>query len=464
MQSQKLDQERRQMDTLRQILAEGATPIHAVVSHHQMHDDELRGDALIRRFGPRLFRGLRSVRSANLMLVDSGGQNFQGKTALDWARQGYLLIGCGGGPLDEHGKIRPSGEAMCAATLVARLLRIEGDPVVAKILKQATRVDQTATARPFDLSRILKNLHRYGGVHPEYVHAMFREIDNAQFAYLSGEPCRPDWEECLNPVELTVGWLKQLSVRLRARSKGVIPQGADLPTAVDILGFGNNPGLKKIVPYIHGKRPTTQTDIWELNGILWAMAQHGTPQNRIREILYCILDAFYRREQAFDAAMLEASACVRYREVPGGRVLFMDSSNIEIQPAILYLAGQHHVNVPAIVTRNSDNGHVMVSFATNRGMRDTVRTWRLREYFGRGGRGRIQSDLTSSRTIPEVPNIHWFEDGRQILNGCLTAPSVRGTCVPLEEVAEIVAASLGGRRAFVPRRSGDRRRHRSQAV
>lgn len=461
--SKQLDQERREMDQLRQILAEGVVPVHTVVSHYQMHDDELRGDALIRRFGPRLFRGLRNVRSAKLMLVDSGGQNLQGKTSLEWARKGYLPIGCGGGPLDEHGKVRLQGEAMCAATLVARLLRIESDPVVAKILKQATRVDQTATARPFDLSRILKHLHRYGGVSPEFVHCVFREIDNAQFAHLSGDPVRSDWESCLNPAELTAQWLKRLAVRSQAKPKGVIPPGADLPTAVEALGLGSNLHLRKIVPYIHGKRPTTQTDVWELNGILWAMAQHGVPQNRIREILFCVLDAYLHREQAFGAAVLEADTGVRYREVPGGRVLFMDSANIEIQPAIRYLAGRNRITALAVVTRNDTNGHVMVSFATDRGMRQTVRKWRLREYYGRGGKGRVASDLSAPRTIAEVPNIHFFQDGRQILNGCLTAPTTAPTRVPLEEVAEMVAEALGAR-SMTYRSAGKRTRTGSKAA
>jgi hypothetical protein len=461
LQSEILNQERREMDQLRQVLAEGERPIYEIGSHHQMHDDEHLGNALIRERGPRIFRGLRDVRTAKLVLVDSGKRDVEGLTALEWARRGRLLIGCGGGPLDEHGKVRERGQGMCAATLVARLLRIDGDPVVAKVLKQATRVDQTATARPFDLSRILKNLHRYGGVRPDYIQAIFRTINAAQFAYLSGAPHRPDWEECLNPVELTVGWLKQLSLRRRTNSKGRIPEGADLPTAVEILGLGDNQGLKKIVPYIHGLRPTTQTDVWELNGILWAMAQQRVPQNTIREILYCVLDACFRREEAFQAAVLEANTNLRLLKVPGGQVLYMDSSSIEIQPAIRYLAARNEIKVRAIVTRNSDNGHVMVSFTHERGMREVVRKWRLREYYGRGGRGSIKTDLGAPLTVPEVPNIHFFQDGRQILNGCLTAPGTTATCVPLEEIAEIAAVALGGEQRL---RRTDEKRRRSQAA
>jgi hypothetical protein len=104
-----------------------------------------------------------------------------------------------------------------------------------------------------------------------------------------------------------------------------------------------------------------------------------------------------------------------------------------------------------------------VSFATDRGMRQTVRKWRLREYYARGGKGRVASDLSAPRTIAEVPNIHFFQDGRQILNGCLTAPTTAPTRVPLEEVAEMVAEALGAR-SMTYQSAGKRTRTGSKAA
>lgn len=98
-------------------------------------------------------------------------EKFGNKEFLDkYAPNRILAVGIGGGPFDEHPTVngeRKEGE--CAATLVAKALRVDDDPALEKILKFVVTHDLNGGDQPFDLSYLVKLLHQQFPDNPEKV-------------------------------------------------------------------------------------------------------------------------------------------------------------------------------------------------------------------------------------------------------------------------------------------------------
>ena len=135
------------------------TLVRGIISHREMHDDEFMARWFMRTFGEQLFPG---IRAAALHLVDSGIRLLRGKTGAEWFAAGYPCLGTCGGPLDEHELPAEKRKNASAATLAAQMLGIESYGPVATMLKHAVRVDRTATATNFDISAVIKAMHRHG--------------------------------------------------------------------------------------------------------------------------------------------------------------------------------------------------------------------------------------------------------------------------------------------------------------
>lgn len=89
---------------------------------------------------------------ALLLIEKFGTEEFLNK----YAKDGMILVGIGGGDLDEHprdGQGRKNGD--CAMSLVAKALGVEEDPALEKILKFITNNDLKGSSHPFDLASLL---------------------------------------------------------------------------------------------------------------------------------------------------------------------------------------------------------------------------------------------------------------------------------------------------------------------
>src|SRR3989344_9190822 len=136
--------------------------IDTIVTHHRPHLDEIVAIWLLRKFGEEKFPG---INSAKIVYVDAGSGPRNGMKEKEWEAKGILPIGVWGGCFDEHptaGTERKEKE--CAATLVAKVLGVEDDPALEKILKFVTNDDLNASSSPFDLSYVVKLLNQQ---HPD---------------------------------------------------------------------------------------------------------------------------------------------------------------------------------------------------------------------------------------------------------------------------------------------------------
>lgn len=79
----------------------------------------------------------------------------------EYAPDGKLHIGVGGGPFDEHpGPNNQKKDGECAATLVAKALGVDNDPALEPLLHYAWVRDLRGGAHPFELETLVKVFHR----------------------------------------------------------------------------------------------------------------------------------------------------------------------------------------------------------------------------------------------------------------------------------------------------------------
>jgi len=96
-------------------------------------------------------------------------EKFADKEFLQYASGGVIEIGIGGGFFDEHQKDKEGKQEECAATLVAKALGLDDDPVFKKLLKFTVTVDQKGGSQPFDIASLTKILHQQFPNNPERV-------------------------------------------------------------------------------------------------------------------------------------------------------------------------------------------------------------------------------------------------------------------------------------------------------
>lgn len=146
-----------------------STVIEAVqflVMHWRAHLDEIGQRFLLLKCGEERFPG---VKTAKIIFWRTGGVP-DNRTLEEYRQAGHLLLGIGGGDLDEHpsffGK-RKMGE--CGTTLVAKALGIRDDPVFKPIIDFILRTDTDAVSQPFDLAHLVKVMHARYPDNPQFV-------------------------------------------------------------------------------------------------------------------------------------------------------------------------------------------------------------------------------------------------------------------------------------------------------
>lgn len=117
--------------------------VRRIITHQRPHLDEGIAIWLLRTFGEKMFPG---ISSATIRFIGSGAMAADGRTAEDWLlKSGVLYVGVGKGVLDEHPSTTEGRKKdECATTLVAKLLGVECDGALRRIIEYARAEDLTA--------------------------------------------------------------------------------------------------------------------------------------------------------------------------------------------------------------------------------------------------------------------------------------------------------------------------------
>jgi hypothetical protein len=138
-----------------------------ILTHERPHLDEIVAIWLLRRFGEKRFPG---SSTAEVAFTSARKLAEAGLKPEDYEGRGTLLLGIGGGRVDEHPTLeegRKGGE--CTTTLVAKELGVNDDPSLSKILRFVRAADIEGNASPFDVSYVVKLLHAQYPADPQRV-------------------------------------------------------------------------------------------------------------------------------------------------------------------------------------------------------------------------------------------------------------------------------------------------------
>lgn len=394
--------------------------VYLIISHFEMHDDELLARWFLRTFGEELFPG---IRSAGLMLVDSGLRWIKDKTGEMWFWLGYLGLGTGEGPLDEHRFPPKEREGTSAATLAANILNIDQYPPVQVMLAHAVRVDRTPTATTFDISSVVKAWHR-SGVDINRVCRMYDRIADAWFTVLSGKVRNPSWQERPTFNMLAAEWIiNHLAPEGFDRSQ----KFATAYDAAEVLGFLRIKTLGPLLVYFikleqNDIQGTPTVDgLFEMAGTVDALNQDNAPERVIRDIVFTSLQAKWDEQIRFMKACDELAVLNRARDlyVPScdWSIMRVVSDNPDMNRAARYLDPHRDM----FIQRGTD-GHLVAWYNQYKFNMDyVIAELRMAELRAAGRRCHLTwEQLVSEGTLPLVPEWYYNPVNGQIMNGSRT--------------------------------------------
>lgn len=129
--------------------------VKAIITHLDPHPDELAAIIFARsKVGLQHFPGADKAPIEAWSKADPR----LGRTCEEFAQEGILLIGIGGGPFDEHGTAQDLPKKGCASTLMAEFLGLDRVVVLQKFLKHIECNDNGQWG-PFDLSTAIMHLY-----------------------------------------------------------------------------------------------------------------------------------------------------------------------------------------------------------------------------------------------------------------------------------------------------------------
>lgn len=127
--------------------------VHTIVTHKRPHVDEIVAIVLLKQYGRKKFPG---IESAKIEFWDAGIKTPDGKDWKQYHKEGVLLVGVGASCFDEHpAALGDRKEEHCAATLVAKYLKIQEKPELEQLLRYTLTNDTKGGNNPFDLAALI---------------------------------------------------------------------------------------------------------------------------------------------------------------------------------------------------------------------------------------------------------------------------------------------------------------------
>lgn len=127
--------------------------VNTILVHRQPHWDEAVAVVLLQDFGEKMFPG---IKEAKVEFVN--GAERQDPDVLE--SNGVLCVGLFGSRFDDKTAQGERKERECSATVVAKILGIEEHPGLTDLLRYTLSHDSEPKEQPFDLTKVVKVMHR----------------------------------------------------------------------------------------------------------------------------------------------------------------------------------------------------------------------------------------------------------------------------------------------------------------
>lgn len=128
-----------------------------IITHKEPHVDEADAISLLRRYGEKNLPG---IANAPIIFWENDGEIPDGRTWEEFWGEGYVLVGVGGSPLDEHATLSEEGkDDDCATTLTIKELGVD-NPAVLRVAEAVKHNDLNGGADALELPNLLRALYR----------------------------------------------------------------------------------------------------------------------------------------------------------------------------------------------------------------------------------------------------------------------------------------------------------------
>ena len=133
---------------------------HTVVTHIRLHPDEVAVFLAFKwGYAEKIHPGIaEAIKNLKIIFWGAGTNTPDGKPWEDWHERGYVLVGVGGSPYDEH--ILPEDHNECAFTLVAKAIGIDNAqkyPQFQEIIRAIHKDDTEGNDSYLSFSSMLKD-------------------------------------------------------------------------------------------------------------------------------------------------------------------------------------------------------------------------------------------------------------------------------------------------------------------
>ena len=411
---------------------------------------------------------------------------------------GFLPIGVWGGSLDEHlpggeRKRDGNGKLECAASLMAKRIGCDRNPVVARMLPYVLASDTELRGSQFELPNLLKTMnmahkdchvtyawakkafagiHRYGegffteGVRPGAGKRLSDFLVTWLLATFAETEC-PEIKK--HPADYAVfGVPDEFFLRLGiSRDDCNSHPITSIAAKFDLI---DDVALGKFITAAAKRRGKVCGSIFELHNLLDLLGATGDAPSELWDFSSKIFDAIWNRGLAFAEGSATDYANAKIISLPvasenwkGLRQVKCVIGHSDAESFAPLARSTEHGCGAAIVVQGKSNGNVVIQtdkVRMLRGLGDVISILRVEEAKAENKKaGRKVRDIPKDPMMLSVPGDmsgcekwHGFINGRAIFNGSNThdAPP---TLIPLERVGELVQIGFDPTR-FEPSREG----------
>lgn len=129
-------------------------PIHTMVTHFRLHEDEAAGIEALRLYGCAKYPG---ADTATIEFFDPA-KHLDDRSEAEWLGDGYLFLGVRGGRFDDHPHEKFPHD--CVFTMVVKDLGLGEDPAWQRLMKHVLAEDRQGAPHDLHLAALCKNLHQ----------------------------------------------------------------------------------------------------------------------------------------------------------------------------------------------------------------------------------------------------------------------------------------------------------------